>query len=244
VLNKPSVTAAGLLLLVQAFHMAVAAPFSVGPVRLSMSSEAPSTTVEVRSGDFQHSMLLQVTPYRWTQKNGVRVLSEEKDLQVFPAVFKLAPGEIRNVFIRSDKAHDAPRYYRLKIEELQSDTGIDPAARLAFLRAFDIPVFVESENAKPELAAAAFMIGDDTVQIDISNQGQAFFAATNLSLVRRHDTSDVIVELSQLSYVLPGSERSLQIEIDQAISDTEDMVVSVSDINGKIALTIPVQPVE
>ncbi|MEM7257044.1 MAG: hypothetical protein AAF404_06615 [Pseudomonadota bacterium] len=190
------------------------------------------------------------------------MLSEEKELQIFPAVFKLEPGAIRTVFIKSDKSLSAPRYYRLRIEELQTDVGHTQTAQLAFLRAFDIPVFVEPPGAKPDLTTTAVVTADGIVRVELSNQGNSFFAATNFSIVRR-DNADVIAEHSALSYVLPGSESSVELalrkdvffdELKPSKSTTvnhghnnteapgiEEVEVRVSGLDGKQMLAIPIR---
>lgn len=252
--------------LIQSINIAIAAPFSISPLRVSMSPDMQTSTVEIRSGDFANPILIQVTPYNWSEEGGERILTEATDLQVYPAVFKLEPGAKTDILLRRENSQDTPRYYRLKIEELQTQTGDTQPSQLAFLRIFDIPVFVESPQVKPKLTTAAVVTNDGRVRVDISNEGDAFFAATSFRMVNLQDASNIFTEHSELSYVLPGSKRSIYFEPDMAIdgidlnppSDTkndslessktspslEDLAVSVMDIKGKHAFTIPLLRVE
>ena len=202
-------------LLVSAFDGALSAQgISVGPVRISMPAERPSTTVEVRSGDFLSATLVQVTAFVWTEDEGERVLVPTRELTVTPEVFRLDPGAVRSVVLEattgSDLAASASRYYRIRVEEVPDES--DPSAEQGFTlrRAFDLPVFVERSGTRPSLVATAeFDAPTGGARLRVTNEGEAYALA---SVARLMVGESAVASASGQYYLLPGTSREIVIE--------------------------------
>jgi len=181
---------------------------SVGPVRIAMTADQPSASVEVRSGDFASAVLVQATAFTWTESDGNRELVPTEELVVTPAVFKLEPGGVRTLLLSASTDGAVPRYYRLRVEEVADEAQpSESGVQLEMLRAFDLPVFVEARGAQADVRAVTTL--DEVAgeaRIRLENRGNAYAIATAARL--RTAESDV-AEVSGLFYILPGESREI-----------------------------------
>ena len=187
---------------------AVAQGFSVGPVRIAMSAEQPSASIEVRSGDFTSEVLVQATAFAWTEVDGNRELSPTTELVITPAVFKLDPGGVRTLVLSAPQDGPVPRYYRIRVEEVADEAQAEVATvQLRMLRAFDLPVFVEASGAAADVRAEAVVDhATGEARLRLHNHGDGYAVGTAARL-RIGETT--LTEETGLYYLLPGQGRDI-----------------------------------
>lgn len=208
------------LLIAAALAMApgpvLAQGISVGPVRIAIPAGKAAELIEVRSGDFLASTLVQVTAYAWTEDEGERSLEPTDALTAIPSVFELGPGGVRNVVLQVEGNTDASRYFRIRVEEVPNEAAPPTGGGLMIRRAFDLPVFVEPAGAEARLVAKASRDPESgSMRIRVVNEGTGYALG---AAARIHLGDGLLGQTSGQFYLLPGSARDILVDLPEGSS--------------------------
>jgi fimbrial chaperone protein len=123
---------------------ATAGSFSLAPLGLSIPPrESSRSVVAINSGD--EPIVIQVKTLAWSQRDGVDVREESRDLIANPPIFKLAPGEQQLVRFasRSGPPRDVEATYRAVFSEVLPKDAPQGGSGFRLTLAMDIPVYIE-----------------------------------------------------------------------------------------------------
>jgi fimbrial chaperone protein len=171
--------------LLSAVAVAVAAPalaadFSVTPIRADFQPGAMSETITV-SNESKGVLRVSMKVMAWSQdQNGKDVYTESNDLVYFPRVMDVQPGAKRLVRVGARApAQGAERTYRLFIEEAPPASAGAPTAVNFYFR-FGVPIFVPPAGGKaqPEVMEPALQKGK--LSLAVRNAGNVHFRPTRL----------------------------------------------------------------
>jgi fimbrial chaperone protein len=192
-----------------------AGTFSATPVRLSLSSQA-STTSLVLDNTGDQPVLVQTEVMSWTQKDGQDQLEASSDLLVSPPIFKLAAGGKQVVRVGLMRPVDPAREitYRLFLQEVPQPVTPGQAGISVLLR-LGLPVFVLPAQAAtgPRLTWRAEPIGDEGLSLSLSNVGNLHVRAAACSIFLPDGTPMATKDLA--GYVLAGQTRSWKVKTSQ-----------------------------
>lgn len=190
------------LILLLLAPLVTAGSYSVHPVKVSLSTNQPATTIKVHNRA-QNPVTLQLAPKQWRHLGDSDELTDTRDLIVVPPVFTMAPGatQIVRVGLRHVEPVAAETPYRLLLQEIPSSAG----QGLQLALNMSLPVFVaptHTPSAKPVWSLNRS--GADSLSLGVENQGTAHFKFTSWRL--RSDNEDISAG-QKLRYVLPGGHR-------------------------------------
>jgi fimbrial chaperone protein len=159
---------------------ALAADFSVTPIRADLKPGAMSETITV-SNESSGTLRVSMKVMAWSQdQNGKDVYTESNDLVYFPRVMDVEPGGKRLVRVGArSPAQGAERTYRLFIEEAPPAPVGAPAAVTFYFR-FGVPIFVPPTGgaAQPEVMEPALQKGK--LSLAVRNAGNVHFRPTKV----------------------------------------------------------------
>jgi fimbrial chaperone protein len=195
-----------------------AANVEVSPVRIELGPGKPSAVLVVRNED-KDAVRFQLKAHAWGQApDGEMLLSEASELQVFPALFQLAPGEERKVRIGTTaKPGTLERTWRVFVEELPSAVERREKTSVRVLTRIGIPIFLAPTRVegRAELALAA---SGSKLELRIRNTGTVRREPSKVTLRLEGAAGERLDEKELGSwYVLAGGERVLAAEIEKAV---------------------------
>ncbi len=170
-MQRARLGALGCLLVLVCATAAFAQPAGIllSPVLVDIPAARGVGQIRVENGRAA-AVSFEVDAYRWTQDNGVDVLTPTRDLAVAPSVFELAPSGARIVRIAmapSVRASTKEASFRLIVRELPPETL--SSAGPTILLEMSIPVFATVGGCASALSLAS---APDT-QLTLVNTGCA-----------------------------------------------------------------------
>lgn len=196
---------------------AVAQPLEVTPTLVELTGDARSAIVTLHNASAD-PVRYQVTVLAWDQDvRGEMRLAPTADVQFFPSVLSVAPGERRNLRVAATVPFGAvERSYRLFVEQLPD--AARPANAVRVLTRIGIPVFVEPRApAAPRPEATGLALSGRRFSFTLRNTGNVRVRPDLVRAVGR-DGAGVVVFEEKLPawYVLAGGERAFEATLPEA----------------------------
>lgn len=184
---------------------ALAAEFSVTPIRAEFKPGVLSETITV-ANEAATPLRVTVKLMEWTQDAaGQDVYTESADLVYFPRSLDIPPGSRRLVRVGAKTlAGTVERSYRLFIEEVPERTGTEGRAQVAFHFRFGVPIFVTPAVAKPQPEVMEPTLDRGKLSLAVRNGGNLHFRVTRLTVSDDASYSQDIAGW----YSLAGSQRT------------------------------------
>ena len=184
-------------------------------MRLDLSARQPIAEMAVQNTSAE-PMLVQSQIFAWTQAGGEDQLTDSEALLVSPPIFEIAPGARQLVRVGLMGAADPQREtsYRVILQQVPRPAEADGVAVFVLLR-ISFPVFVAptGASATANLSWRAGRMTGDRIQVTLTNSGNRHVQVTALDLLRV-DGTPLASEGAFMAYVLPGQERSWDLDLD------------------------------
>jgi fimbrial chaperone protein len=194
---------------------AMAASFSVNPVRVDLAAERPYTVMQIiNSADMP--ITLQARAYRWTEsdmaKGGGLVSTDAIILN--PPLLTVLPHSIRylRLGLRTANTGTTELPYRLVLQEVPKAVDDKEGAVLRTIVRMTIPIFAVAKSAtapKPEWSLQQTGLGK--YKLSLANKGTAHIHVTTLDISPAGKT-EALKKLNAPIYVLPGQSYSWDVE--------------------------------
>lgn len=154
---------------------ALAAEFSVSPIRLELGPAARSGALTVRN-DSKEKISFQLEAMEWTQDaNGADRYTATPDLIFFPKILGVEPGEEAIVRVGAKKpVVPVEKTYRIFIQELPNPNraGTDVAGpHVNVLLRFGAPIFVTPLQASDDADLTAVSLDKGALKLSVKNTG-------------------------------------------------------------------------
>jgi fimbrial chaperone protein len=199
---------------------ASAGSFGLSPLRLDLSGQAATASVNVRNNDSSPA-LVQAEAVVWSQVDGEDRLEPTTDLIVSPTVFTLPADGSQLVRVALRGAAEASRElsYRLILQEVPAEASPDFKGLRVALR-LSVPIFVapNSGKAEPNLEFSATRNADGALVLRADNKGNGHGRVLSFSLTPTNGHGPVLQD-SVASYVLPGQYRTWTIKNNESTRD-------------------------
>ena len=191
---------------------AIAAEFSVTPVRIFMTPRDRAVAITV-TNDGDQEMVVQADLYSWKQKPGGEdelVLTE--DMILSPPIVRLAPKSrqvVRLARLGAPPTLDEKTYRMIVREVPEAGPAQNKDLKLQVALAFSLPIFITPPSAKRQLVCATQRIAADTVRASCENKGNAYAQMRGFALL---GGSGEKVAGRDGGYLLPEIKRSFDIK--------------------------------
>jgi fimbrial chaperone protein len=213
-----------------------AGSYQVQPVRIELSANSPSLTVQVRNlGEEATTIQTQVSS--WRADGTEEILSATDELLLNPPIFTLEPGKVQlmRVGLRRPLISPVEGTYRLILEE------VPPAPKPGFmgvttLLKLSVPVFVAPAVPAPQLVWGMRRISDTETQLWVENRGNAHVQIRSLD-VSRAGVNELEYRQERMAYVLPQGRKEWVIP-GGVFAQAGMSVLARTDI-GEIRVRIP-----
>lgn len=232
--SRLAVSALAACSLLVAWPAAVAAVFSVSPVRIYMAPRDRAVAVTLTNeGDSPN--VLQAELHAWTQDaDGTDRLIPTDDLILSPPIIKLAPRARQVVRLALLRPADPTRQltYRLIVREVPEAAGDGAKGiRVPIALALSMPVFITPPKAQREVACSLVVAPVPAAaaapQVRCANSGNAYAQIRQITL-QRGDA--VLARFEGGSYILPGAAQTLTLKAEQAVAPgAAELTVSFDD---------------
>lgn len=170
----------------------------VSPVAITFPAAAGSGSVRIDNGRAT-AVSFQIDVYRWTQVDGVDVLTPTRDVAVAPTVFEIAPGAgriVRLALAPSQRGAQSEQSFRLIARELPQDAVSSGRSRVVL--ELSLPVFATVRGGAPQLD-----VRREHGAVHVSNNGLAHLRLLDM----RGDPHAAAIERAP-RYILAGSQFS------------------------------------
>ncbi len=206
--------AAALLLgLTAGAQSALAANFSVTPVRIYMKPQDRAVAVTI-TNESEEPVVLQADIYAWSQKpDGTDGLVLTDDLILSPPIIKLM-GKARQVVRLARLAPpDASRQltYRMIIREVPEALPKKEQIQVQIALALSLPVFITPPAAKREMSCAPSAGPAGALNVTCENKGTAYAQVREI-VAKQAD--HVIGRFEGGAYILPGAHKAIPLKLD------------------------------
>jgi fimbrial chaperone protein len=197
-----------------------AGSFGLSPLRLDLSSQAATASVNVRNNDSSPA-LVQAEAVVWSQVGGEDKLEPTTDLIVSPTVFTLPADGSQLVRVALRGAAEANRElsYRLILQEVPAEASPDFKGLRVALR-LSVPIFVAPNSGKsePNLEFSASRNADGALMLRADNKGTGHGRVLSFTLTPT-DVHGPVLQDTVASYVLPGQYRTWTIKNNESTRD-------------------------
>jgi fimbrial chaperone protein len=229
-LRAPALRAAiTLLLLLGSVTCALAATFSVTPVRIYMRPQDRAVAVTI-TNESDTPVLLQADVYSWSQKaDGTDETTLTEDLLLSPPIIKLAAKGRQVVRLARLKPADASRQltYRMILREVPEAAAPKDKLQVAIALALSMPVFITPAPAKRHVACEASRGERETLNVSCANKGSAYAQVREI-LVKQGER--VLGRFDGGAYILPGARKMMSIKTQNAATGGRlQLVVTYDD---------------
>lgn len=206
----PAAAAATLL----ASAVALAAEFSVTPIRVDLKPGVLSETITVTNSG-KTKLRVSIKLQEWTQDaTGADVYTDSNDLVYFPRQLEIEPDAKRLVRVGvKTPAGVVERAYRLFIEEDHEPTPGTERAQVSFYFRFGVPIFLPPAAPKPQPEVAPPKLAGGKVSVVVRNPGNEHFRLTKLTLSDGAGFSEDVAGW----YSLAGSSRSYTLDVPREV---------------------------
>jgi fimbrial chaperone protein len=187
------------LVLLAAAQSALAAGFSVTPVRIYMKPQDRAVAVTI-SNEADAPVVLQADLYTWSQKaDGTDdlVLTEARQ------VVRLAR------LVPPDPARQAT--YRLIMREIPEALAPKDRIQVGIALALSMPVFITPPAARREMSCSAAGVEAATLQVACENKGSAYAQVREI-LVKQGNA--VLGRFEGGAYILPGARKAMPVKLE------------------------------
>jgi fimbrial chaperone protein len=214
---------------------AQAGSLQVGPLRLTLSAAQPVSALTVRNEGTQ-PMVIHVQGCVWSQEEGDDIYLPSQELLATPPIFTVPPGGAQIVRVGLRRPADPQRElaYRLYVQEVLPSPepgfqGLQTALRIG------VPIFVAPAHAaSPVLRARATHKPQGTIQITLSNAGNAHIQIASFSLSTLGNTR-ALVSQPVSTYLLPDQTRHWLIKTDSHLPIGTRLLLSAqTDVGGEV----------
>jgi len=220
---------AAILLLLAMAHSALAATFSVTPVRIYMKPRDRAVAVTI-TNESDDPVVLQADLFVWSQKaDGTDELALTEDLILSPPIIKLRAKARQVVRLARLKPADASRQltYRMILREIPEASAPKDNIRVQIALALSMPVFITPPPAKREMACEASRAKEGSLSVSCANKGSAY-AQVREVVIKQGDK--VLGRFEGGAYILPGVRKLLPIKAENAVpSGRLQLVVTYDD---------------
>jgi fimbrial chaperone protein len=199
--------------------IALAASFSVGPVRVFLAHGESTATLEVQSRSTER-LSVQLNAVRWTQDAEGKDVELDTDRVVFfPRVFDLDAGTSRviRLGIRGDRDSSREDCFRIYLQELASARPTGSQAVSVLLR-IGVPIFLQAVEAKKAFAVERLGITECAITFSVANNGNEHVQVSEV-LVYAFDKrpENILREKITGWYVLPGAARPYRVPVPEGV---------------------------
>jgi fimbrial chaperone protein len=186
--------------------------FTVTPLRIDLSPQAPAAVVDVINTS-PGALTVQVQQRAWVQADGRDGQAETRDLILSPAVFTLQPGEKQVVRVAARGAPEArrERAYRLIVNEVPTPQikATPDASGFRIALRMDLPLFVAA--VQTAAAEPAYSLDTAAARLTVSNSGTGHIRYTDFVVLQ---AGRKVAELPIFT-VLPGGHRTFELPRDR-----------------------------
>lgn len=208
------VLAAALLLgLTVGAQSALAANFSVTPVRIYMKPQDRAVAVTI-TNESETPVVLQADIYAWSQKaDGSDDLVLTDDLILSPPIIKLTAKARQVVRLARLTPADAGRQltYRMIIREVPEALPKKEQVQVQIALALSLPVFVTPAVAKRAMSCAPSAGPTGTLNVTCENKGTAY--AQVREIVAKQGER-VVGRFEGGAYILPGAQKAMPLKLE------------------------------
>lgn len=208
--------AAVLLVLTAAAQTALAASFSVTPVRIYMKPQDRAVAVTINN-ESDAPIVLQADLYAWSQKpDGTDDLTLTEDLILSPPIIKLAPNSRQVVRLARILPPDASRQltYRMVMREIPEAMAPKDRVQVGIALAISLPVFITPPAAKRQMACTTAGATSGVLNIACENKGSAYAQVREI-VARQADR--VLGRFEGGAYILPGARKMMPVKLDSPL---------------------------
>lgn len=154
----------------------------VSPVILDLKAPSAASSLRIWN-DAKTPINVQVRIFRWTQQNGLDVLTAVEDVVASPPMTQLKPGAENLVrIVRLSKAPiKAEESYRIMVDELPSQ-GKKPSGTINLVVRHSIPVFFSTATTSDAEPVWSVTQKANGYQVTVSNKGLKRLRIANLKL--------------------------------------------------------------
>ena len=220
--------ALGFALLFAVSLSALAATFSVTPVRIYMRAQDRAVAVTV-TNESDTPVVLQADIYAWTQKaDGTDELELTEDLVLSPPILRLAAKARQVVRLARLKPADASRQltYRLILREVPEASAPKDNIQLTIALALSMPVFITPAPAKRAMGCEASRADGEMLNVGCANTGSAY-AQVREVVVKQGER--VLGRFEGGAYILPGARRTLPVKVESVAPGARVQLVVTYD---------------
>jgi len=232
-----AIVAATVLLGTGAF--ARAAAFGLSPMRVELSSAAPTAVVQVTNSG-EAPVTIQVQQRAWRQVDGKDLNEDTRALVVNPPIFTVKPlgRQLVRIALRTPPAGRVEQAYRMVFAEVPASRAEHgPGFAFQIAVRLDIPVFVAPITGKATPKATWSIVGDDvTKRLRIGNEGNGNLRLTQLKVTQGERA---LAEAGVL-VVLPGAFRL--VELSGKLADDPLHVRAVQGLGSGEAVDFTLPP--
>jgi fimbrial chaperone protein len=190
---------------------------------------------------------MQPTAVLWKQdSNGNDELVPTRDIITAPPLVEIAPRQkqVIRLALRAVEPKDKERQYRLLVREVQparSEGGVG----LQFSINLSIPVFAYSNaSAGNEALAATLRRTGNGFALTLKNDGSNHVQFREVKLLNE---TALVAKSGQLSYVLPGAARTLEVPLAAGVTQSSlttkqlkaEIVTSTGTVTRDLSLNTP-----
>ncbi len=188
---------------------ALAASFSVSPIRVELTAARPTATLTLRNGSTE-ATVVQVEVVAWLQQDGQDVYAQTRDLIATPPVFTVPAGEMQVVRIglrQSVEDKQSELSYRVYLQEVpgapkNGQTGLQIALRVG------VPVFVQPPVAtRPELHWRIERTAQGMLRVTANNEGNAHIQITDFVIAPPGSANEIATQ-QVAAYLLSGQSKT------------------------------------
>lgn len=230
---------ASLTALLLAMPSAWGSSFSVNPVRLTISRADPTATLHVRNQSTTPTVV-QLSLKAWAQQSGKNIYTKTRQLIATPPIFTIPPGheQIVRVGLRGKLQGTHQVAYRLFLTEVPPPPKAGFRG-LRFALRIGLPVFVNPPvKVVPHLRWSGIVSKKGNLVLRVKNSGNAHIEVTHLKIVMPNKAKP-LYDKAAIGYLLPGSEKELDIKAG-ALSQGTELAITAKTDSGEVHASVPV----